>query len=115
MKVKIPRGKFERLNACCDEHGVIAALAVDHRGNLLEAIAQARGAKGTASATDMLAFKKAVTKVLTVAARASSKPFIFLSAGVSDDVFCEMLELVAEAGVKYSGVLCGRATWQQAI
>jgi tagatose 1,6-diphosphate aldolase len=26
-----------------------------------------------------------------------------------------MLELVAEAGVKYSGVLCGRATWQDAI
>ncbi len=26
-----------------------------------------------------------------------------------------MLELAAEAGVKYSGVLCGRATWQDAI
>src|SRR5579864_6263982 len=65
MKVKITRGKFEGINACADERGVIAALAVDHRGNLLQAIAQARGAKGTASAADMLAFKKAVTKVLT--------------------------------------------------
>ena len=26
-----------------------------------------------------------------------------------------MLELAAEAGVKYAGVLCGRATWQDAI
>lgn len=26
-----------------------------------------------------------------------------------------MLELAAEAQVKYSGVLCGRATWQDAI
>ncbi len=292
MKVKITRGKFEGLNACADSRGVIAALAVDHRGNLLEAIANARGENGTASAADMRAFKKAVTKALTPyasailldpeyglgaitsrashtgvmlayeksgydvmdknrlpdllpewsvrrlveaganaikillyynpfdqvevntikqayierigaecealdvpffleplvydaaisnetglafarkkplyvtqvmeefskprygvdilkvelpvnpafvegtaafaggeaaysrqealelfrsAAKASSKPFIFLSAGVSDEVFCEMLELVAEARVKYAGVLCGRATWQGAI
>ena len=52
MKVKITRGKFEGINACADERGVIAALAVDHRGNLLEAIANARGEYGTASAAD---------------------------------------------------------------
>ncbi len=33
MKVKITRGKFEGINACADSRGVIAALAVDHRGN----------------------------------------------------------------------------------
>jgi tagatose 1,6-diphosphate aldolase len=49
------------------------------------------------------------------AASAASLPFIYLSAGSSNEVFCDMLELVAEAGVKYSGVLCGRATWQDAI
>jgi tagatose 1,6-diphosphate aldolase len=38
MKVKITRGKFEGINTCADSHGVIAALAVDHRGNLLEAM-----------------------------------------------------------------------------
>ena len=48
-------------------------------------------------------------------ASATSLPFIYLSAGTTDEVFCEMLELAAEAGVKYSGVLCGRATWQDAI
>ncbi len=48
-------------------------------------------------------------------ASATSGPFIYLSAGSTDEVFCEMLELAAEAGVKYSGVLCGRATWQDAI
>lgn len=26
-----------------------------------------------------------------------------------------MLELAAEAGVRYAGVLCGRATWQNGI
>jgi tagatose 1,6-diphosphate aldolase len=292
MKVKITRGKFNGINACADMRGVIAALAVDHRGNLLEAIAKARGEHGQATAADMLAFKTAVTRVLTpsasailldpqyglevIASRAPGKgvllayekagydfqtkgrlpdllpewsvrrlveagaqaikillyynpfdeaqinsvklayierigaecmavdvpffleplvfddalgdekgaafagkkpqyvahamqefsrprygvdvlkvelpvnpnfvegtrasagegkaysrqeaiehfrntagatslPFIYLSAGSTDEVFCEMLELAAEAGVKYSGVLCGRATWQDAI
>ncbi len=292
MKVKITRGKFEGINTCADSRGVIAALAVDHRGNLLEAIARARGEHGQATAADMLAFKMAVTGVLTpstsailldpeyglgaIASRApgtgvllayeksgydfntkgrlpdllpewsvrrlieagaqaikillyynpfdegrinsikqayverigaeclgvdvpffleplvyddaagdekglafakkkaeyvarameefskprygvdvlkvelpvnpafvggtraftgegtaysrqeaiehfrntasaTSRPFIYLSAGSTDEVFCEMLELAAEAGVKYSGVLCGRATWQDAI
>lgn len=292
MKFKMTRGKFDGLNACSDARGVIAALAVDHRGNLLQAIAGARGANGHATAHDMLAFKTSVTKVLTPyssailldpeygltaissrapgtgvmlayeesgydvntagrlpdllpewsvrrlveagaqaikillyynpfdearintikqvyierigaecaavdvpffleplvyddaigddrgldfarkkpeyvaramqefsrsrysvdilkvelpvnpafvagsrtytggasaysrqeaimhirhAASATTRPFIFLSAGVSDAVFRDMLELVAEAGVQYSGVLCGRATWQDAI
>lgn len=292
MKVKISRGKFEGINACADRRGVIAALAVDHRGNLLQEIARSRGENGTASAADMLAFKTAVTKTLTPyasailldpeyglgaiasrspgsgvmlayeksgydfstkgrlpdllpdwsirrligvgaqaikillyynpfddpqinvvkqvfverigaectamdvpffleplvyddllgdekglafarkkpeyvahameefskpqysvdvlkvevpvnpafvagtrafagegeaysrteaiehfsnAASATSKPFIYLSAGVTDEVFCEMLELASEAGAKYSGVLCGRATWQGGI
>ena len=49
------------------------------------------------------------------AAAVAKKPFIYLSAGVSNEVFNETLELVAEAGVNFSGVLCGRATWADAI
>jgi tagatose 1,6-diphosphate aldolase len=49
------------------------------------------------------------------AAAAASKPFIYLSAGVSDAVFRESLELAAEAGTSFSGVLCGRATWQEGV
>lgn len=49
------------------------------------------------------------------AAARTHKPFIYLSAGVSDDVFRATLELAAEAGVGYAGVLCGRATWQDGI
>ncbi|HKF37165.1 MAG TPA: tagatose 1,6-diphosphate aldolase, partial [Ktedonobacteraceae bacterium] len=65
MKVRITRGKFEGMNACADARGVVAALAVDHRGNLLQAIAGSRGEHGQATAADMLAFKTAVTRVLT--------------------------------------------------
>jgi len=49
------------------------------------------------------------------AAAASRLPFIYLSAGVSDEVFRETLELAAEAGTNFAGVLCGRATWQDGI
>jgi tagatose 1,6-diphosphate aldolase len=49
------------------------------------------------------------------AASAASVPFIYLSAGVTDEVFRETLELAAEAGTPFAGVLCGRATWQDAI
>jgi tagatose 1,6-diphosphate aldolase len=49
------------------------------------------------------------------AARATNKPFIYLSAGVSNAEFIEDLEFAAEAGVKFNGVLCGRATWKDGI
>lgn len=48
-------------------------------------------------------------------AQVTKKPFIYLSAGVSDAEFRESLELAAEAGVKFNGVLCGRATWKEGI
>jgi tagatose 1,6-diphosphate aldolase len=49
------------------------------------------------------------------AASVASKPFIYLSAGVSNAEFTESLDLAAEAGVKFNGVLCGRATWKSGI
>ena len=48
-------------------------------------------------------------------AEAARKPFIYLSAGVSNQEYTESLELAAEAGVPWSGVLCGRATWKEGI
>jgi tagatose 1,6-diphosphate aldolase len=49
------------------------------------------------------------------AAAATNKPFIYLSAGVSNAEFTESLALAADAGVKFNGVLCGRATWKEGI
>ncbi len=45
----------------------------------------------------------------------ATKPFIYLSAGVSNAQFTESLKMAAEAGTDYSGVLCGRATWKDGI
>jgi tagatose 1,6-diphosphate aldolase len=49
------------------------------------------------------------------AAAVTEKPFIYLSAGVSNPVFIETLELAGESGVAFNGVLCGRATWKDGI
>jgi tagatose 1,6-diphosphate aldolase len=49
------------------------------------------------------------------AAAVAGKPFIYLSAGVSNAQFTESLRMAAEAGTDYSGVLCGRATWKEGI
>ena len=49
------------------------------------------------------------------AASVATKPFIYLSAGVSNDQFNESLRMAAEAGTDFSGVLCGRATWKEGI
>ena len=48
-------------------------------------------------------------------AEVTTKPFIYLSAGVSNAEFSETLELAGEAGTAFSGVLCGRATWKDGI
>src|SRR5262249_46496949 len=75
-----------------------------------------RSAGGGSSGAGQAAYDREQEKDLFRAtAAATKKPFIYLSAGVSDDEFRESLELAAEAGVAYNGVLCGRATWKEGI
>jgi Tagatose-1,6-bisphosphate aldolase len=49
------------------------------------------------------------------AASIATKPFIYLSAGVANAQFIENLGMATESGTDYSGVLCGRATWQDGV
>ena len=42
---------------------------------------------------------------------ATSLPFIFLSAGVSAQLFQDTLHFAKKSGSTFNGVLCGRATW----
>ena len=55
------------------------------------------------------------TGPLPASAEVAQKPFIYLSAGVGNAQFVESLNMAAEAGTDYSGVLCGRATWKDGI
>ena len=59
--------------------------------------------------------KKEAIDLFHKAANVATKPFIYLSAGVSNAEFSETLELAGESGVKFNGVLCGRATWKEGI
>jgi tagatose 1,6-diphosphate aldolase len=59
-------GKIARLKALANESGVIAAAAMDQRGSLEKALAQAKGVDRKAISGEMMAeFKTAVTRVLT--------------------------------------------------
>ncbi|MEK3854920.1 tagatose-bisphosphate aldolase [Cytobacillus sp. FSL H8-0458] len=46
---------------------------------------------------------------------ATGLPFIFLSAGVSAELFQETLKFAKESGSTFNGVLCGRATWKNGV
>ncbi|HEY8768384.1 MAG TPA: tagatose 1,6-diphosphate aldolase [Dehalococcoidia bacterium] len=70
----------------------------------------ARAFGGTAAYT-----RSDAMRLFREAASVAASPFIYLSAGVSDTVFRETLELAAEAGTSFSGVLCGRAGWQGGV
>ncbi len=72
--------------------------------------------EGTQSFKGTKAYSRQEAKDLFQKASAvATKPFIYLSAGVSNAEFSETLELAAESGVKFNGVLCGRATWKEGI
>ena len=71
---------------------------------------------GAASYTGEQAYTRAeALDCFRAAAAVATKPFIYLSAGVSNAEFTESLELAAESGVTWAGVLCGRATWKDGI
>jgi tagatose 1,6-diphosphate aldolase len=72
--------------------------------------------EGARAAAGEKAYSRDEAKQLFLkSAKATTKPFIYLSAGVSNAEFTEALELAAESGVKFNGVLCGRATWKDGI
>jgi tagatose 1,6-diphosphate aldolase len=72
--------------------------------------------EGTKSFAGQKAYtKKEAIDLFHKAAGVATKPFIYLSAGVSNAEFSETLELAGESGVKFNGVLCGRATWKEGI
>jgi tagatose 1,6-diphosphate aldolase len=72
--------------------------------------------EGTRSFKGEKAYTRAEAKDLfRKTSGATEKPYIYLSAGVSNAEFSETLELVGETGVPFNGVLCGRATWADGV
>lgn len=58
--------------------------------------------------------KEEAKKYFEEQSKATPLPFIFLSAGVSPDLFQETLKLANNSNSGFNGVLCGRATWSGA-
>ncbi len=67
------------------------------------------------SAGEILHTREQAKQHFLLAAACASIPFIYLSEGVSNATFQFGLQLAAETGAKFSGVLCGRATWKDGV
>ncbi len=77
-------------------------------------MAYVEGSKANTTGEVAYGHKEAL-EIFQRVAESTKLPFIYLSAGVDDDVFRESLELAGEAGAEFNGVLCGRATWKEGI
>lgn len=64
---------------------------------------------------EVLFSKKEALKFFKDQSDATRIPFIFLSGGVSAELFQETLKFAKKAGSTFNGVLCGRATWRGAV
>jgi tagatose 1,6-diphosphate aldolase len=64
---------------------------------------------------EILSTREEAKQYFRDAAALASVSFIYLSEGVSNAAFQYGLELASEAGAKFSGVLCGRATWKDGV
>jgi len=91
-----------------DQYGVdVLKVEIPVNMKFVEGVQAFGGSKAYTKDEAMAAFRSA--------AAVTKKPFIYLSAGVSNAEFTESLSLAAESGVKFNGVLCGRATWKEGI
>ncbi len=59
--------------------------------------------------------REAAKALFRECAATATVPFIYLSEGVTNATFQFGLELAVESTAKFSGVLCGRATWKNGV
>ena len=63
----------------------------------------------------MLSYEQALQTFRDTAAQARGLPIVFLSAGVPFDWFEASLHMAVEAGIGFSGFMCGRSIWSDAV
>lgn len=71
--------------------------------------------EGFNSQNDFVFTKEEAMKFFKEQDESTDLPYIYLSAGVSIELFIETLKLAKESGANFNGVLCGRATWKDAV
>lgn len=70
--------------------------------------------EGYASGDDVVHTEEEARRYFKEQSDITHLPFIFLSAGVSAEMFQETIKLAGESNSTFNGVLCGRATWKDA-
>lgn len=105
-KVK-PRKVIEAMKVFSDERFGVDVLKVEVPVNMnyVEGFATGEVVHTKEEAADFFRQQEAATDL----------PYIYLSAGVSSKLFQDTLVFAAEAGAKFNGVLCGRATWAGSV
>ncbi|EFB2663176.1 tagatose-bisphosphate aldolase [Escherichia coli] len=71
--------------------------------------------EGYAAGEEYVYTKEQAARHFKEQSEATPLPFIFLSAGVSADLFQETLRFAKASGSTFNGVLCGRATWANGV
>lgn len=71
--------------------------------------------EGFAADGDVVYSKAEAAQHFKDQSEATPLPFIFLSAGVSAELFQQTLRFAHAAGSTFNGVLCGRATWADGV
>src|SRR5690242_17676835 len=106
QKPQVVMGAMEEFSK--PQYGVdVLKVEVPINANFVEGSSVYKGQKAYSRSEALDYFRRA--------AQVAKKPFIYLSAGVSNAQFVESLKMAAEAGTDYSGVLCGRATGKEGI
>lgn len=67
------------------------------------------------STGDVVYTKEEAAKLFKEQSEVTNLPFIFLSAGVTAELFQETLRFASESESTFNGVLCGRATWAKGV
>lgn len=71
--------------------------------------------EGFNSQNDFVFTKEEVMNFFKEQDESTDLPYIYLSAGVTIELFIDTLKLAKESGAYFNGVLCGRATWKDAV
>jgi len=71
--------------------------------------------EGYAAEGEVVYSQQEAAKFFKQQSDATPLPFIFLSAGVSAELFQQTLRFAKAAGSTFNGVLCGRATWADGV
>lgn len=71
--------------------------------------------EGFSGNNDIVYTTEKALKYFKEQSEATHLPFIFLSAGVTAELFQDTIRFANKAGSTFNGVLCGRATWKDSV